>query len=52
MNGQSKLRGLAKTGEVVQSRTLSRPYFGEGITILGDTIFQLTWQVARGLCLR
>lgn len=29
---------------VQQSRPLSRRYFGEGIEIVGDRVFQLTWQ--------
>jgi len=33
-----------KTGKTQQEKTLEENYFGEGITILGDHIFQLTWQ--------
>lgn len=32
------------TGSVLQRHDLGREYFGEGITILGDKIFQLTWR--------
>ena len=32
------------TGKVLQKHDLSRDYFGEGITILGDKIYQLTWR--------
>ncbi len=32
------------TGKVLQKYDLAREYFGEGITILGDKIYQLTWQ--------
>ena len=32
------------TGKTLQLRALSDEYFGEGITILGDNILQLTWQ--------
>ena len=32
------------TGEVLEKKTLERKYFGEGITILGDNLYQLTWQ--------
>lgn len=32
------------TGKVLQQHDLGREYFGEGITILGDKIFQLTWR--------
>jgi len=44
-NGQSGLRKVKlDTGEVVQLQPLDGKYFGEGITVLGDQIFQLTWQ--------
>jgi glutamine cyclotransferase len=33
-----------KTGEIKQKFTLDASYFGEGITILGDDLYQLTWQ--------
>lgn len=33
-----------KTGEIKQKFTLDANYFGEGITILGDDLYQLTWQ--------
>src|SRR6188508_119166 len=32
------------TGKVLQKHDLPREYFGEGITILGDKIYQLTWR--------
>jgi len=32
------------TGKVLQQHNLSRDYFGEGIAILNDKIYQLTWQ--------
>lgn len=42
--GQSALRLLdLETGELLQSNNMERRYFGEGITILGDKIYQLTW---------
>lgn len=31
-------------GKVLQKHDLAREYFGEGITILGDKIYQLTWR--------
>jgi glutamine cyclotransferase len=31
------------TGTVEQMSSLNRAYFGEGITILGDKLYQLTW---------
>lgn len=33
-----------KTGAVLQKKTLDDSDFGEGITILGDRLYQLTWQ--------
>jgi len=36
------------TGAVLQSRTLSDEYFGEGIAIVGDRIVQLTWKSGTG----
>jgi len=47
--GKSSLRKVdLETGEVQQVHRLPSVYFGEGITILGDTIIQLTWQSKRG----
>ncbi|MDT0557580.1 glutaminyl-peptide cyclotransferase [Ichthyenterobacterium sp. W332] len=47
--GESKLRKLDyKTGEVLQSIDLAKTYFGEGLTILNDKIYQLTWQENTG----
>jgi len=47
-SGKYGLSALSKvdlaTAEVIQSRPLSRRYFGEGIEIVGDRIYQLTWQ--------
>src|SRR4026209_2746626 len=33
-----------KTGHALKIISLTNKYFGEGITILRDTIYQLTWQ--------
>lgn len=38
-----------KTGDVEDQKSLSQQYFGEGITIMGDRLFQLTWQSRLGL---
>ncbi len=44
-NGQSSLRKVRlETGEVLQQVNLEPEYFGEGITILRDEVYQLTWQ--------
>ena len=43
--GQSSLRRVElETGKVLQRRELPAEYFGEGITVFGDRIIQLTWQ--------
>lgn len=43
--GQSRLMKVnLKTGKPLQSISLSNKFFGEGITILRDTIYQLTWE--------
>lgn len=47
--GASTLRRVnLETGEVEQSIALSEEYFGEGVTIVGDRIFQLTWKENTG----
>jgi glutaminyl-peptide cyclotransferase len=44
-HGQSGIRKIKlETGEVLQHQPLDPKYFGEGITVWGDTIVQLTWQ--------
>ena len=43
--GRSSLRRVEiATGKVLQNHPLARQYFGEGITLFGDKILQLTWQ--------
>jgi glutamine cyclotransferase len=45
LNGRSTLRKVKlATGEVVQTRPISDTYFGEGIAVVNDKIYQLTWQ--------
>ena len=45
LNGQSSVRKVRlETGEVMQIRRLDDRYFGEGIAIVGNDLFQLTWQ--------
>lgn len=47
--GQSFLRKLDyKTGKVYEQVDLDNTYFGEGITILNNKIYQLTWQSGLG----
>jgi glutamine cyclotransferase len=44
-NGRSSIRRVKiETGEVLQRRDLGPEHFGEGITVLGADLFQLTWQ--------
>ena len=46
---QSSLRKTNyQTGEVLQKVTLADQYFGEGLTILDDNIYQLTWRENTG----
>jgi len=48
--GESKLRRVdISTGKVKQSRELLPELFGEGVTVLGDTLIQLTWKENLGL---
>tara|TARA_R110002126_G_scaffold78829_2_gene196086 strand:+ start:4337 stop:5476 length:1140 start_codon:yes stop_codon:yes gene_type:complete len=47
--GQSTLRKVAiKTGKVLQKIDLDKQYFGEGMTILNDKIYWLTWEAKKG----
>lgn len=47
--GKSELRKIAyKTGEVVARTPLDNIYFGEGLTIMNDKIYVLTWQSGKG----
>lgn len=44
-NGLSSLRRVdLESGEVLQSTRLANRYFGEGIEVVGERIFQLTWR--------
>ena len=45
IRGKSSLRKVNfKTGEVFKKISLDKVYFGEGISILNDKLYQLTWQ--------
>ncbi|WP_299224204.1 glutaminyl-peptide cyclotransferase [uncultured Psychroserpens sp.] len=47
--GESKLRKVNyKTGDVIKNINLSKQYFGEGLTVLNNHIYQLTWQENTG----
>jgi glutaminyl-peptide cyclotransferase len=48
-NGQSSLRKVRlETGTVIQHVDLGPEFFGEGITIIKDKVFQLTWKSGTG----
>ncbi|WP_048380271.1 glutaminyl-peptide cyclotransferase [Corynebacterium renale] len=42
--GESRLYRRTLEGKELQSTNLPEAYFGEGITVVGDSIWQLTWQ--------
>lgn len=45
LNGRSSIRKVKlENGEVVQMQKVDSQYFGEGIAVKGDTIYELTWQ--------
>lgn len=45
MNGASRVMKVnLENGKIEKQIPLDQEYFGEGITILHDTVFQLTWQ--------
>ncbi|MBZ5536448.1 MAG: glutaminyl-peptide cyclotransferase [Acidobacteriia bacterium] len=47
--GRSSLRKVDfESGKVLQQHDLAPEYFGEGITVLENKIFQLTWQSHKG----
>lgn len=48
--GQSSLRAVnPSTGDVTARVDLPEEFFGEGLTVVGDEIFQLTWQSGTAL---
>ena len=49
LRGSSELRKIElETGRVIQRRILDPKFFGEGITILQNKVFQLTWKSGKG----
>jgi glutamine cyclotransferase len=45
LNGESSIRKVnPATGAVLKIQPVSAFYFGEGITVLGNRLFELTWQ--------
>lgn len=48
-NGKSYIRKTElETGKVLQQKNLDHQYFGEGITLFNDKIYQLTWHAKKG----
>ena len=49
LNGRSSLRKVElQTGRVLQQIRVPSQYFAEGMTVIGDRVFQLTWQSQKG----
>lgn len=49
LNGRSSLRKVElETGRILRHLSLENQYFGEGITVQGDKITQLTWRSNAG----
>ena len=49
LNGKSSVRKVdLATGEVLIKKDLEEEYFGEGLTVLGDKFYQLTWKAGVG----
>lgn len=47
--GKSSLRKTnPTTGKILARTDLPRKFFGEGLTIIGDSVYQLTWKSGRG----
>jgi glutamine cyclotransferase len=45
LHGRSTLRKVAlETGDVLQRLELPRQFFGEGIAVMGNRVYQLTWR--------
>ncbi len=48
-NGKSSVRKIdLATGEVLIKKDLDEAYFGEGLAVLGDKFYQLTWKSNKG----
>ena len=45
LKGQSKVRSINyKSGLVINEKKLNKNYFGEGLSLLNNKVYQLTWQ--------
>ncbi|GAB4338943.1 MAG: glutaminyl-peptide cyclotransferase [Desulfobulbaceae bacterium] len=50
LNGRSSLRRVdLETGRILKLHPLPSIFFGEGVTVFGDRIIQLTWKAGIGL---
>ena len=53
LRGRSSLRKVElATGRVVRKRRLSDRHFGEGLALVGDELYQLTWTAGRAFVMR
>ena len=53
LRGRSSLRKVElATGRVVRKRRLSERLFGEGLALVGDELYQLTWTAGRAFVMR
>ncbi len=53
IRGRTSVRIVSpKTGQVLKIHRLSYRYFGEGVTVVGDKVIQLTWKSRRGFVYR
>jgi len=49
LNGKSAVKKIdLKTGKVIKSRDMQDKFFGEGLTVVDDKIFQITWRSKTG----
>ncbi|GMH29583.1 hypothetical protein Nepgr_031426 [Nepenthes gracilis] len=49
LHGQSSVRKVAlKTGKVETIQRMNNTYFGEGLTLLGERLYQVTWLTQTG----
>lgn len=49
LNGRSGIRKVElETGKVLEQKPIDEQYFGEGITVVGNNLFELTWKAERG----
>lgn len=49
LNGRSSLREVEiATGKILKQVKLASQYFGEGLAVIGDRAYQLTWQNGKG----